>query len=63
VGVLPSNTPEKTKEHASLIREFLDCLKTGETPETICNDNIKSLALVFAAIESAKSRKLVKVTV
>ena len=41
--------------HAGLIHEFVDCVRTGNTPETACTDNIKSLAMVFAAIESAKS--------
>jgi predicted dehydrogenase len=48
--------------HASLIREFVDCVRHGGTPETICTDNIKSLAMVFAAIESARLRREVAVT-
>ena len=32
-------------------------------PETICRDNVKSLALVFAAIESAETGKRVEVKV
>ena len=39
--------------HAGLIQDFIACLRAGETPETICTDNIKSLAMVFGAIESA----------
>jgi predicted dehydrogenase len=39
--------------HAGLIADFVDCVQTGRTPETICTDNIKSLAMVFGAIESA----------
>ena len=37
------------------LRDFLHALKTGETPMGECHDNIKSLAMVFAAIESAKT--------
>ena len=37
------------------LRDFLNSLKTGETPQGECHDNIKSLAMVFGAIESAKS--------
>jgi predicted dehydrogenase len=37
------------------LRDFLNALKTGETPQGECHDNIKSLAMVFGAIESAKS--------
>jgi predicted dehydrogenase len=35
------------------LREFLHALETGTTPMGECHDNIKSLAMVFAAIESA----------
>jgi predicted dehydrogenase len=35
------------------LREFLHALDTGVTPMGECHDNIKSLAMVFAAIESA----------
>jgi predicted dehydrogenase len=47
--------------HSGLMREFLECVRTGKKPETICTDNIKSLAMVFAAIESAETGKRVKV--
>lgn len=41
------------------LNEFLDALKTGKTPNGECHDNIKSLAMVFGAIESAKTGKKV----
>lgn len=40
---------------AGSLRDFLNALRTGETPMGECHDNIKSLAMVFAAIESAKT--------
>jgi predicted dehydrogenase len=39
---------------AGSLREFLWALETGGTPKGECHDNIKSLAMVFGAIESAK---------
>ncbi len=36
------------------LREMLAFLRTGKTPQTACHDNIKSLAMVFAAIESSR---------
>jgi len=39
--------------HAGCIDEFIRCLRSGELPQTVCTDNIKSLAMVHAAIESA----------
>lgn len=47
--------------HAAIIREFLDCVKTGETPQTVCSDNIKSLAMVHAAIQSAETGQRVEI--
>lgn len=54
---------EQTHGHASVIAEFLDAIETGRQPETAGNDNIKSLAMVFAAIESAKTRQRVAIAV
>ena len=53
----------KQGSHAGLIREFIDCVRTGKTPETVCTDNIKSLAMVFAAIESAETGRRVEIVV
>ncbi len=47
---------------AGSLRDFLHALETGETPMGECHDNIKSLAMVFAAIESAQTGKRVAVT-
>lgn len=56
--------PEGSKDggHRGLIQEFVDCVRHGGTPETACTDNIKSLAMVFAAIESARQRREVPVS-
>jgi len=35
--------------------------KAGRTPETVSSDNIKSLAMVFAAIKSAAKGREIKV--
>ena len=43
----------KTGGHEGIIHEFVRCVQMGETPETIYSDNIRSLAMVFGAIESA----------
>ncbi|GAC1470438.1 MAG: Gfo/Idh/MocA family oxidoreductase [Chloroflexota bacterium] len=41
--------------------DFLHALKTGETPMGECHDNIKSLAMVFGAIESARTGRRVPI--
>ena len=53
----------KVGGHTGLMREFVAGVRTGQVPETICGDNIKSLAMVFAAIESAETGKRVEVKV
>jgi len=53
--------PGKTGGHSGLIHEFVRCVQTGGVPETICTDNIKSLAMVFGAIESSQIGKCVDV--
>lgn len=50
-----------TNEHVSAIEDFLDALDGGRPPESVGTDNIKSLAMVFGAIESARKRQLVLV--
>jgi len=46
---------------AGSLAEFLDYLDTGALPQGECHDNIKSLAMVFAAIESSKKKRRVLV--
>lgn len=48
---------------AGSLRDFLNALRTGETPQGECHDNIKSLAMVFAAIESSQAARPVPVRV
>jgi len=49
-----SVTPEFTTMRGAL-REMLRFLRTGQKPQTECHDNIHSLAMIHAAIASAKS--------
>ncbi len=49
--------------HASVIRQFVRCAREGGTPETICTDNIKSLAMVFGAIEAATSGRPITIQI
>ena len=53
VDILPPKDPRQTEDHTSAIREFVDAVTQGRAPETAGHDNIKSLAMVFGAIESA----------
>jgi predicted dehydrogenase len=55
------DTSGKDAGHASIIAEMVECIQTGQTPETVCTDNIKSLAMVLAAVESAEQGRPVEV--
>lgn len=48
-----------TRGHASVIESFIAAIRAGERPETDGSDNIKSLAMVFGAIDSARDGKRV----
>jgi predicted dehydrogenase len=52
--VIPPHSGPRLEGHGGLLRDFIACLQSGRTPETICTDNLKSLAMVFGAIESAE---------
>ncbi|WP_425336336.1 Gfo/Idh/MocA family protein [Sinorhizobium garamanticum] len=64
--LLPIEVPEpadqaETHGHASVIADFVAAIRSGEKPETASDDNINSLAMVFAAIESARTRQRVTI--
>jgi predicted dehydrogenase len=48
---------------AGSLRDFLHALRTGATPMSECHNNIKSLAMVFAAIKSAETSQRVVIDV
>jgi predicted dehydrogenase len=50
-----------TEGHASVIDAFLRAIETGGKPETTGEDNIRSLAMVSAAIESARTGQRVTI--
>lgn len=63
IEVPPPANDDETHGHASVIASFLDAIETGRQPETAGADNINSLAMVFGAIESAKTRQRVTISV
>jgi predicted dehydrogenase len=61
---VPTPTLQRTEFghwHAASIRAYLDAVRAGRTPETVATDNIRSLAMVFAAIESAETHRRVSI--
>jgi len=59
-GVLPS-LPHTG--HAGCIDEFITCIQTGKEPQTVCTDNVKSLAMVEAAIASAAAGREIAIDI
>ena len=55
--ILPPADDNQTQGHQSVISEFVDAIDSGRRPKTAGADNIKSLAMVFAAVESARMRR------
>jgi predicted dehydrogenase len=55
--------PTKHGGHSGAIQEFITCVRTGCVPETVASDNVKSLAMVFGAVESAEKGSRVQITV
>lgn len=69
-GVLPAKLVEiearldnAPTDLAGSLHDFLRALDTGTVPMGECHDNIKSLAMVFGAIESATSGQRVAITI
>ena len=48
--------------HGAAIEAFVTAVQRGETPETSCEDNLRSLQMVFAAVESSETRRVVNLT-
>ena len=61
--VLPDVEPDptQTRGHFSVMHQFVSALDGGPLPETRSSDNIHSLAMVLAAIESAEQGRWVEV--
>ena len=61
--VLPATEADsaQTRGHFSVMNQFLSAFNGGPSPETRSSDNIHSLAMVLAAIESAEQGNWVEV--
>ncbi|MGX9145296.1 Gfo/Idh/MocA family protein [Mesorhizobium sp. 128a] len=61
IDVLPLDPADRVGGHLGIIRDFMQAIETGTEPETRGADNIKSLAMVFGAIESAETGRRVTI--
>ncbi|WP_036696281.1 Gfo/Idh/MocA family protein [Paenibacillus taiwanensis] len=53
--------PTVNEGHWGCLDEMFDALETGREPETDCSDNIYSMAMVFAAIQSSRTGQSVDI--
>ncbi|TIL87471.1 MAG: Gfo/Idh/MocA family oxidoreductase [Mesorhizobium sp.] len=61
LAVPPLDPRDRIGGHLGIIQDFVRAVETGSEPETRGADNIKSLAMVFAAIESAETGRRVAI--
>lgn len=55
VPVPPPANDGECQGHRSVLADFIRAIEDGHEPETVSSDNIKSLGMVFGAIESART--------
>ncbi|ESY75938.1 Gfo/Idh/MocA family oxidoreductase [Mesorhizobium sp. M0051] len=61
IEVPPLDPADRVGGHLGIIQDFIRAIETGTEPETRGADNIKSLAMVFGAIESAETGRRVTI--
>ncbi len=59
----PASPSLRHELHAGVIDEFLTSVRTGVQPQTVCTDNVKSLAMMLGAVESAKIGRRVDIAI
>ncbi|AZO12983.1 MULTISPECIES: Gfo/Idh/MocA family oxidoreductase [unclassified Mesorhizobium] len=63
IEVPPLDPADRVDGHLGIIQDFMRGIETGTEPETRGADNIKSLAMVFGAIESAETGRRVAIEI
>jgi predicted dehydrogenase len=58
VPVPPLDPRDRVGGHRGVIEDFVQAIRTGQPPETTGSENIKSLAMVSGAIDSAETGRL-----
>ena len=61
VTVPPLDPRDRVGGHRGIIEDFVQAIRSGEPPETAGAENIKSLAMVFGAIESAETGRVIHI--
>ena len=61
VEIAALDPADRTGGHLGVMRDFVAAVRGGPPPETAGTDNLKSLAMVFAAIKSAETGQIVHI--
>jgi predicted dehydrogenase len=61
VEVPPLDPSDRVGGHLGVMQDFIAAVRGGPPPETAGADNLKSLAMVFGAVESAEAGRLVDI--
>ncbi|MGO4849973.1 Gfo/Idh/MocA family protein [Inquilinus sp. 2KB_12] len=61
IEVPPLDPADRVGGHLGVMRDFVDAIRAGTEPETVGHQNIHSLAMVFAAIDSARQGRRVAI--
>lgn len=63
VGIPPLDASDRIGGHLGVMQDFIAATRGGPAPETVGSENIKSLAMVFGAIDSAESGRRIEITI
>jgi predicted dehydrogenase len=63
VGIPPLDASDRVGGHLGVMQDFIAATRGGSMPETVGTENIKSLAMVFGAIDSAGSGRRIEITI
>lgn len=63
VEIPPLDVSDRTGGHLGLLQDFIAATRGGPEPETVGHQNIRSLAMVFGAIESAETGRRVAIEI
>lgn len=63
IEIPPLDASHRIGGHLGVMQDFIAATRGGSAPETAGNENIKSLAMVFGAIESAETGRRIEITI
>ncbi len=63
VEIPPLDASHRIGGHLGVMQDFIAASRGGDAPETAGTENIKSLAMVFGAIQSAETGRRIEITI